>query len=91
MRIISLVCLAHAHTPESAEICDRVFHALGDQSVAAVKLLARSVYISKPRMPASTAIAILAAQEDLAPSQTMPDVTASAFTIVWEISRQPPP
>ena len=32
-----------------------------------------------------------AAQEALAPSQTMPDVTASAFTIVWEISRQPPP
>ena len=43
------------------------------------------------RLPASTAIAILAAQEDFAPSQTMPDVTASAFTIVWEISRQPPP
>ena len=36
-------------------------------------------------------MAILAAQEDFAPSQTMPDVMASAFTIVWAISRTPPP
>ena len=33
------VCFAHAHTPESAEIGNRVFHALCHQSVAAVELL----------------------------------------------------
>ena len=34
-------------------------------------------------LPLSTATAIFPAQEDLAPSQIMPEVIARAFTTVW--------
>ena len=40
-----LVGLAHADAAKAAEICDRVFHAFGDQSVAAVKLLAAAIHL----------------------------------------------
>ena len=43
-------------------------------------------YMLYPRRPASTAAAILAAQEGLAPSQIMPEIVARALTRVWAIS-----
>ena len=48
-------------------------------------------YISRPSSPASTAAAILAAQLAFAPSQTMPEVTATVLTIVWAITSKRPP
>ena len=42
-------------------------------------------------MPVSTAVAIFAAQDGFAPSHTMPDVIANAFTSVCAISAYPPP
>lgn len=88
--MISLSVSRMPMAAEAAEIRNRIFHTLGDQSVAAVKLLA-AVEHFKAQNARLDRHRVLAAQEDLAPSQTMPDVTASAFTIVWEISRQPPP
>ena len=50
-----------------------------------------SSYMARPRRPASTAAAILAAQLALAPSQMMPEVTATALTTVWAIMVKRPP
>ena len=44
------------------------------------------VYISYPMSPASTAMAILPAQEGFAPSQTIPDRMAKVFTMVWAMT-----
>lgn len=48
-------------------------------------------YISIPSSPAPTADAILAAQLAFAPSQTIPELIASALTTVCAISLYPPP
>ena len=49
------------------------------------------MYRLYPKIPASTADAIFAAQDAFAPSQTIPDTIASEFTTVCAISLKPPP
>ena len=70
------VGLLHALLAETAYVPQGVFDPLGHDAVAAA---------------ASTAVAILAAQDALAPSQMTPDTTASALTTVWMTASYPPP
>ena len=75
------VRLPHALLRQHTDLGDRVVNIAADDALAVAEFAVVQIH-AVPMMPASTAAAILAAQDGFAPSQMVPERMATALTTV---------
>ena len=75
------VCFPHAQAAQTADVGDGVFHALGDDALAAKELLLAAVHVVAKQTRIHGG-GDLGGAGGLGPSQIMPEMVARAFTRV---------